>query len=97
MAFIIPQEKRKIPWFPIAVMLFVVAAVAVGVFYLFFAPTPGFEVIVPPPLQGANQLSIIEVDPTTVINSKGFRTLRSYTGLLGIGSVGRANPFAPFQ
>lgn len=95
MPLLIPEEKRKIPWFPIAVTLFVIAAVTVGVFYLFFAPTPGFEVIVPAPLQGANQLSIIEVDPTTVINSKGFRTLRSYTGLLGVGSVGRANPFLP--
>lgn len=95
MPLLIQEEKRKIPWFAIAVTLFVVVAVAAGVFYLFFAPTPGFEVIVPAPLRGANQLSIIEVDPTTIINSKSFRALRSYTGLLGVGSVGRQNPFLP--
>lgn len=96
MAFIVPEAKRSIPWFAIIATLFIIATIIAGAYFLFFAPAPGIEVVVPAPLASANQLSFIEVDPTTVINSKDFRTLRSYTGLLGVGSVGRANPFLPF-
>ncbi len=96
MPFIVPEKQKSIPWFAIIATLFIIAAIVVGAFYLFFSPAPAIEVLVPAPLQSANQLSFIEVDPTTVINSKDFRTLRSYTGLLGVGTQGRQNPFLPF-
>ncbi|MBI3114794.1 MAG: hypothetical protein HYZ07_02430, partial [Candidatus Harrisonbacteria bacterium] len=92
MPFLIPEQKRNIPWFGIAVFVLAMLAIVFGAYFLFFAPSPAIEVVVPAPLQNVNKISFIEVDPTTVVNSRAFRTLRSYTGLLGVGTLGRQNP-----
>lgn len=96
MALLIQEEKRSINWFAALVGIFAVLAVGIGIYFLFFAPVPGIEIIVPVPLQSANKISGISIDPSTVINSPSFRSLRIYTGLPSVGQLGRANPFLPY-
>lgn len=72
-------------------------SVVVGVIYfLFFAPVPGIEVIAPASVVSTSELSGIEFSPESVVNSDKFRLLRRYTGQASIGQVGRDNPFIKF-
>ena len=95
MAIIIEEEQKNIPWFPIIIGLLIVGALGAATYYLFFAPTPVIDIVLPPALQSAEQLSTIDIDPTSVINSRLFRSLRVYTGLPSVGELGKANPFLP--
>ncbi len=96
MAILIQEQKKSVNWFAIIVTAFAVGAIVFGLYYLFFAPTPGIEVVVPPPLQSAKRISTIEVDPTIVLNSRAFRSLRAYAGIVTAGATGRDNPFVAF-
>lgn len=62
-------------------------------YYMFFAPTPGFEVIVPSELERTQTISTFDLDPQAVFNSPEFRQLEKYGGLPTGGTFGRANPF----
>lgn len=79
-------------------MLLVAAAAALvaGTYYLFFAPTPFIEVIVPTELESISKISETGLNPSSLFNSPVYQSLRQYTGEVEIGEVGRANPFQPF-
>lgn len=94
MPILIEEEKRSIPWFAITMTLVVIGGLSAGTYYLFFAPTPGIDVVLPAALTSATKISAIEIDPSTVINSKAFRSLRVYSGLPSTGDLGKNNPFA---
>lgn len=96
MAILIQQKKNGINWFAISITTFAVAFVVFGIYYLFFAPTPGIEIVVPSTLDTASRITSLEVDPSAVLNSRQFRLLRVYTGLPSVGQVGRSNPFLAF-
>ncbi len=83
-------------WFSLGITAFAVFAIIFGIYFLFFAPTPGIEIVLPGSLQSADKVTAVQIDPSTVLNSREFRSLRSYTGLPGVGQVGRDNPFLPF-
>ena len=96
MAIIIEQNKKKAGWFGILVTLLLTAIILAGGYYLFFAPTPGIEIVAPLALRSAVNLSKITFDPASVINSRQFKSLKVYTGLPSVGNLGRSNPFQPF-
>jgi hypothetical protein len=96
MAILIQQKRNGLNWFAIAVTTFAVAFVVFGIYYLFFAPTPGIEIVVPTTLDTASRITSVQVDPSAVLNSRPFRLLRVYTGLPSVGQTGRSNPFQSF-
>ncbi|OGY63093.1 MAG: hypothetical protein A2745_01595 [Candidatus Harrisonbacteria bacterium RIFCSPHIGHO2_01_FULL_44_13] len=96
MAILVSEQKKPINWFAIIFVVILIALVAGGAYYLFFAPTPGIEIIVPPSLQSVTKISQVEFDPAAVVNSRAFKVLRSYTGLPSVGTLGRGNPFIGF-
>ena len=96
MAIIVEQNKKKgMSWLVILVVLFLMAIIFAGGYYLFFAPTPGIEVVAPLGLRSAVDLSKITFDPSSVVNSQQFKSLKVYTGLPSVGNLGRSNPFSP--
>lgn len=93
---IIFEKARGRNWFRIAA--FVLAALGVGVatYYLFFAPSPRIQVIIPAPLQQLGQVSEIEfIDPVSVVESPAFKRLGDVSRRLTPGELGRPNPFLP--
>ena len=96
MAILMEEQKKPVNVFAIIIVAFIISVIAALVYFLFFAPTPGFEIVVPAPLRAAREISATEVDPSTVLNGKPFRSLRVYTGLPTAGALGRDNPFTPF-
>lgn len=95
MAILIEEEKRPIPWFPILIGVLILGAISAGTYYLFFAAEPGIEIVLSKTLQSANEISKLEIEPSAVINSAEFRSLRPYTGPPTTGELGKPNPFLP--
>lgn len=96
MAIIIEQHERRINWFAVFAFLFLFTVIGGGGYYLFFAPTPGIEVITPVPLQFAETLSHATFDPSGILNNPVLKGLRQQGTAPSVGSIGRHNPFLPY-
>lgn len=97
MAIVFEREKRSVNWFALIGGLFFIGFLGFGAYYLFFAPVPKIQAIIPPALQDTSQLSKLEfIDPATILDNPNFRRLKEHVPLPGPGTIGRANPFAPF-
>lgn len=95
MAIVIEQNKKRFSWFGFFITLFFFGVIFAGGYYLFFAPTPGIEILAPLPLQSAAELARLTFDPASVVNSREFKRLKIYTGVPSTGVLGRSNPFQP--
>ncbi len=96
MAIVFEQPKKAINWFGILFSIFSVVFVGTLTYYLFFAPTPKIETVLPDVFKKTNQISTLQfTDPTPVLSSNTFKALRVYVGSPSVGTVGRANPFLP--
>lgn len=95
MAIIIEQRERSINWFAVCVFLFLFAVIVGGGYYLFFAPTPGIEMITPAPLESSEALSRATFDPVGILNNPVLKGLRQQGISPGVGNLGRRNPFVP--
>jgi len=93
MAIVIEEEKRRINWFAIGVIILIIATIIIATYYLFFAPVPFIEKVAPSRLQSLQELSRIRLEPETIINSSNFQILRQYVNPIEIGPVGKNNPF----
>lgn len=94
MAIIIEEEKRKINWFALAVVILIVVTIIGVIYYLFFAPIPLIEKIAPPRLQSLKEVSSMELRPESVIQNSTFQILRQYANPIEIGPTGKQNPFS---
>lgn len=63
-------------------------------YYLFFAPAPLIEVIIPSGLKSVSQISEEGLNTPEVFNSPVYRSLRQYVADPVIGEIGRTNPFS---
>lgn len=95
MAITFEQESR-FNWKALLTVFIILVVLGVAVYYLFLAPAPAIEVIVPSSVKTATELSQAEFDPSVVVNSEVFRTLRHYSGESSKGETGRDNPFMRF-
>ncbi len=97
MAIVFEKEKKTFNWFAILLTIVIVAIVGAAAYYLFFAPSPKIEAIIPAELQRAGEVSQIDfTDPSFVVNSQAYKNLRLYVGMPVLGALGRNNPFLPF-
>ena len=95
MAIIIEEEKRKINWFAVGLILSLVIIIGVAIYYLFFAVPPLVEKVAPPRLQSLQELSSIKLKPETIINDPRFQILKQYVNPIEIQPdfIGKTNPF----
>ena len=95
MALIFKEEKKS-NWKGLMIVAAVILAIGGAAYFLFFAPVPAIEIIVPPAARSVEELSGAIFDPAGVVNSEDFRSLRRYAGQPSIGQIGRPNPFVKF-
>ncbi len=67
-----------------------------GTYFLFFAPTPGIETLVPTEQKVTAQLSSIQLDTRPVVEVFNSGRLKSFAAPVSAGQVGRSNPFVAF-
>ncbi len=83
---------------PFKVLAIIVALIILGTvtYYLFFAPAPLIEVIIPSGLRSVSQISEAGLNTPGIFNSPVYRSLRQYVADPVIGEIGRTNPFSPW-
>jgi len=97
MAIELKEQKRKgVNWFSILVFAFFFIVVIVGGYFLFFAETPGIEIVAPSVLRSTSEIAEVDFDPSQVISHPGLKSLRQYGGLPTVGRLGRPNPLLGF-
>ena len=97
MAIVFEKQERSVPWFTLIISVVALGVLGATAYYLFFAPVPKIQSIIPPALQEANELSGLEfIDPSTILENPAFRRLRPHVTMPGAGAFGRSNPFVPF-
>lgn len=90
------EEQKEFNWKRWVTSIAAVVLVVGAIYFLFFTEVPRIEVIAPPAVRSATELSKIQFDPASVVNSASFRSLRRYGGEPGVGQVGRSNPFIKY-
>jgi len=97
MAIVLNEGEKKLNWFPVVVGAFSLAFVGVAVYFLFLAPTPFIERIVPVGTEPvAGLIEIADNDPTLLLNDQVFLSLRQYIPNPDVGALGKPNPFLAF-
>lgn len=97
MAIVFEQPKKSVNWVPILFAVFIIGFLIFAAYYLFFAPSPKLDIVLPAPLERASQISKLEfIEAATVLNSAAFRRLQNYVGPPAAGQLGRSNPFVKF-
>lgn len=96
MAILMEEENgRRGPFKMIAIAVAFIILGAVT-YYLFFAPAPLIEVIIPSGLQSVSQISEEGLNTPEILNSPVYKSLRQYVSDPVIGEIGRTNPFSPW-
>lgn len=98
MAIVFEEQKRPINWLRIISYIAAAGFVGMAIYYLFFAASPKFEVVLPQELERATQISKIQfIDPSAVLNSPAFKRLQGYADAPSVGTLGKQDPFAPLE
>jgi hypothetical protein len=96
MAIVFEKQKKPVNWILILSIAFAVIFISGLAYYLFFAPTPQIDIVLPAPLSDAGIISSLEfTDPGVVLSSPEFKNLKLYVGTPSVGTLGRSNPFIP--
>lgn len=93
MAIVIQEERRKINWFALSVILLIAAIIIGAAYYLFFVQPSLIEKAAPLNLQSIKEISSIKLDPEAIVNNSRFQILKQYAEPIEIGPVGKSNPF----
>lgn len=96
MAILVEGENGKKGTFKIAAIVIVVMVLILGTYFLFFAPAPLIEVIIPSGLQSVSQISETGLNAPEILNSPVYKSLKQYVAEPELGETGRTNPFSPW-
>lgn len=96
MAFTIEGSKKNRGLGGLIAIVVSVGILLFATYYLFFTEPPQIEVFVPVELVKIKQISEVNIDPSGVINSSVFQSLKEHVGPPQLGIFGRSNPFSNF-
>ena len=96
MAILLEEGEKKSNWKGIATVSAILLLLAGISYALFFAETPKIEIVIPQSVRSTSELSQVQFDPASVVNSASFRALRRYVGEQTAGVLGRQNPFIKY-
>lgn len=90
------EEKQQFNWKALITFTAIIAVVFAVAYFLFFAPSPFVEQIIPSNVKSATELSTVKLDPNDLQNNKTYQTLRQIGGPITVPQAGRANPFVKY-
>ncbi len=96
MAIVLEEGEKKLNLRGLITVSAIILVLAGVSYALFFAETPKIEIVIPQSVRSASELSQVQFDPASVVNSASFRALRRYVGEQAMGVLGRQNPFVKF-
>ncbi len=96
MAIVVRERKTAFNWFSLTVWILLIALVFGLAYFLFFKQPEWVEILKPPGYENTTKLAKIHLDPSEVIQSEVFKSLKQYSEPPTIGEIGRPNPFLPY-
>ncbi len=96
MAILMEEESGRRSPLKAIIVIALLIILGAATYYLFFAPAPLIEVIIPSGLQSVSQISETRIDAPGIFNSPVYQSLRQYVADPVPGETGRTNPFEGF-
>jgi len=96
MAILVEEETGRKGVFGVFIIAVIVILLGAATYYLFFAPTPLIEVVIPSGLKTVSRISESGLNTPAVFNSPVYKSLRQYVAEPVLGEIGRSNPFSPW-
>jgi len=96
MAILVEEETGRKGVFGVFIIAVIVILLGAATYYLFFAPTPLIEVVIPSGLKTVSRISESGLNTPAVFNSPVYKSLRQYVAEPVVGEIGRPNPFSPW-
>lgn len=94
MAILVEEERQPVNWIGALTAVFIVVAVFVLAYFLFFKQPQIIDQATPQNLQNINKISKVTFDPDSVISSPTFSALKNYAQSVTQTEVpGKPNPF----
>lgn len=93
---IVLEEKQKFNWKALLIFLAVIGFLFAVAYFLFFAPVPVIEDIIPLNIKSTTELSTVEFKPGDLTSNKTYQSLKPSVGPAVVTQVGRPNPFIKF-
>jgi hypothetical protein len=95
--FIEEENKGGSKWFGFGLLIIILAIIGVAVYYLFFVQPQLVGTVVPVKLQAISDIKqISQFNPTEVLNSPFFASLKQIVPPPTIPPAGNASPFGVF-
>jgi|SRR3989344_6279148 len=97
MAILVQEEKKPVNWIGMLTVIFIVTAVFVLSYFLFFKRPEVIEQVVPKgKFEEINKISKVKFDPEAVVSSDSFQALKNYAPAFSPRETpGKQNPFRP--
>src|SRR3989344_2143675 len=96
MAILVEEETGRKGISGVFIIAIIVIFLGAATYYLFFAPTPLIEVVIPSGLKTVSRISESGLNTPAVFNSPVYRSLRQYVAEPVLGEIGRSNHFSPW-
>lgn len=93
---ILLEEKQQFNWKALIIFLVIIAAVFGLAYFLFFAPSPVVQEIIPSSVKSTAELSTVNLNPNDLLGNATYKSLKQYGGPVAAPQVGRENPFIKF-
>ncbi len=93
---IVFEDKQQFNWRALIIFIAIVAAVLGTAYFLFFAPSPVVEEIIPSNVKSTTELSTVNLNPNDLLNDKTYQSLKQYGGSTAVPQAGRVNPFIKY-
>ncbi len=90
---IVLEEQQRFNWKALIIFLAVIIGIFGLAYFLFFAPSPAVQLIIPPSVQSTTELSGVDLNATSLLQNKTYQSLKQYGGPAPLPQMGRANPF----
>ncbi len=89
-------QKKPVNWIALIAVVIAMVIIVGGAYFLFFAPVPGIEAIIPSEQKLASRISKLELNTQPAVEAFTAGRLKQYAAPLTVGQVGRTNPFIKF-
>ena len=96
MAILVEEETGRKGVSGVFIIAVIITLLGAATYYLFFAPTPLIEVVIPSGLKTVSRISESGLNTPAVFNSPVYKSLRQYVAEPVVGEIGRPNPFSPW-
>ncbi len=96
MAIVVQEEKKPVNWIGMLTVVFLVVALFVLSYFLFFKRPEVIEQVTPKKFDDINKISRISFDPEAIVSSESFQALKNYApSFVPRETPGKPNPFRP--